>query len=275
MPLSRRGVGLAELLVALALTAVLAALVAKLLLATTFQLRDRSERMGGEHALRVAADAFRATLEGLSRDAATGADLGAMGPTGLSARVTRAAGVLCAASSGLLVARAGPGWWSELRDPVAGRDSILAAHPADTGWRAFAMAAPPSATSCPDGSRGIGLPVAANSLGLAGIGSGSPLRVFENVELRLYVSAPDHWLGMRLLATAQAIQPFAGPLAASGLGISYQRRDGSAALVPAEVAGAGVRLGTLTERAGGVGVVRGFAPRSDSVTVFIALLNPP
>ncbi|HEV8148674.1 MAG TPA: type II secretion system protein [Gemmatimonadales bacterium] len=275
MSLSRKGSSLIELLVALALVGVIAAVVARLLLSATMQLRDRSERITGEQALRVAANEFRAVVEGLGQDAATGADLGVMGPASLSARVTRAAGVVCAASPGLLVVHAGPDWWTALRDPVAGRDSVLAAHPADTGWRAFAIAAPPGSASCPDGGPGISLPVAGDSLGQAGIGAGSPLRLVEQVELRLYVSAPDQWLGMRLLATAQAIQPFAGPLAASGLGITYRRRDASPALLPAEVAAAAVRVAALTERAGGVGLVRGLAPRSDSVTVFIALLNPP
>lgn len=262
-----------ELLVALTLTSGLAVLAAKLLLSATLQLRDRSERMAGEHALRVAAAAFLAALEPLGQDAATGSDLSAMGPALLRARATRAAGVLCAAVPGRLIARAGPTWWSARRDPVEGRDSILVARPADTSWRAFALSAPPGPASCPDGSRGMALPVPADSLALAGIGPGSPLRVFEHLELRLYSSAPDQWVGLRLLATAQAIQPFAGPMSVSGLGLNYLRRDGSAASLPSEVAAAQLRLAVLTERAGGVGMARGGSPRRDSVTVFVALWN--
>jgi prepilin-type N-terminal cleavage/methylation domain-containing protein len=275
MSLKRRGFSLLELLVALTLLASVATLAARVLLSASFQLRDRSERMAGEQALRVSGSLFRASLEGLGIDGANGADLGGMAASSLSGRVTRAASVVCSQSPGLLVVHAGPPWWSALRDPVDGRDSVFVAHPADTGWRAFAIAAPPASASCPGGSPGLSLPLSGDSLAWAGLGPGSPLRVFENIELRLYPAASDYWLGMRLLATTQAIQPFAGPLPASGLALRYLRRDGSAALLPGEVSAVGLELRGLTERAGGVGLGRGPLPRGDSLALFIALLNPP
>jgi len=275
MPLSRRGLSLLELLVALTLTGLLAMLTLNVLAHGTLHLRDRSERMAQEQSLRSASSALRATLESLGHDSAGGADLLTQAPAALSARAVRAAGVLCSATPGLLVARADTAWWRALRDPVAGRDSVLTARLDRPTWARFDLVATPSGTRCPDGTPGIALPVTADSLALVGVGSGSPLRVYENVELRLYSSSPDQWLGLRLLGTTQAIQPFAGPMAANGLALSYQKVDGSPALFTAEVAAVAVRLAALTERAGGLGLARGRAPRLDSLDAFVALGNPP
>jgi len=273
MSLSRRGVGLPELLLALALTGIAAALTARLVLSAAERLRDRSERIGSEHALRVAAAGIRAALESLGMDTATGPDLTAFGAATLTARATRGSGVLCAALPGLLVVRDGPAWWTAYRAPVAGRDSILAASLSDTAWRAFALVAVPRPVPCPDGTPGLGLPVAPDSAAAAALGPGAPLASFEPVELRQYSAVPGSWLGLRLPATLQPIQPVAGPFGAGGLGLAYQRRDGSPALLPAEVAAAAIRLDALTERAGGLGVVRGGAPRPDSLALFVALVN--
>jgi hypothetical protein len=270
---SRRGSSLFELLIALAVTGMLAGLTGHILLTAAFRLRDRSERMAVEHGLRVAASALRAALESLGQDSTSGSDLLSNGTAGLTARATRAAGVVCAVSPGLLLARAGLPWWSALRDPVAGRDSILAGGLDSTGWRVFPLAAAPRPGGCPDGATAIELPITADSASLASLGPGSPLRVIEDVEIRLYSSPPDQWLGMRLLATGQFIQPFAGPLSANGFSLSYETRSGLAALLPAEVAAVSFRFEALSERAGGVGLIRGAAPRADSLKGFVALVN--
>jgi hypothetical protein len=274
MSLNRRGLGLAEVVVALALTGVIGAMTTRLLLSTALRLRDRSERMAEEHALRVAAGVFRAALESLGHDSAGGADLLSKGISGFSARAVRAVGVACFAGPGLLVARADTSWWRALRDPVAGRDSILAGRLDNPSWRVFALQAAPSSTRCPDGSSAIALPIAPASA-LAGLDAGSPLLVYETVELRQYSSAPDQWLGARLLGTAQPIQPFAGPMTATGLALTYLGRNGLPALFPADVAAVDIRFEAITERAGGLGSIRGPAPRPDSLQIFVALGNPP
>jgi len=273
MSLSRRGVSLAELLLAVALCGALAGLTARILLSATLQLRDRSERMGSEHALRVAAAALRNALEASGQDSSTGVDLAATLPTGFSVRVIRAAGTVCAASPGLLVARDSGAWWSAVRDPVAGRDSVLVASQPDTGWRVLALRAQPAPLRCPDGGKGIGLPVQGDPVALASAAPGNPLRVVEQVEFRLYTAAPDAWLGMRLLASTQPIQPFAGPMLRNGLRLDYERGDGQPALLPSEIAAVRIRLGVLTERPGGVGLIRGAAARADSAAVYVALPN--
>lgn len=273
--MNRQGIGLLEVLVALTLTSLLAALTALILSTAVFRLRDRSERMSAENSLRVGAVVIRTGLESLGRDSLAGADLLAVGPSSFTARATRAAGVLCASSPGLLVARAGAGWWSALRDPVAGRDSLLLGRLDRPAWGIFALESPPQVVACPDGSAGIGLPVSADSLALSGIGAGSPLRVVENLEVRLYRSAPDDWLGVQLLSVAQPIQPFAGPMLPAGLVLESLDRAGLPSSTPAQVAAVNARLTSLTARPGGVGLIRLGPPRSDSVVVFVGLGDPP
>jgi type II secretory pathway pseudopilin PulG len=273
MSLSRRGSSLFELLIALAVTGMLGTLAANILARAAFQLRDRSERMAAEHGLRVAASAVRSALESLGQDSMSGSDLLSNAAAGFSARATRAAGVACDVSPGRFLARAGSPWWNALRDPVAGRDSILAGALDSTGWRVFPLTAAPRPGVCPDGAAALELPTASDSASMASLGPGSPLRVVESVELRLYSSPPDQWLGMRLLATGQFIQPFAGPLTPTGFSLTYETRSGQAALLPADVASVSFRVEALTERAGGFGLIRGAAPRLDSVSGFVALVN--
>jgi hypothetical protein len=275
MPLTRRGLALAELLVGVVLTGVLGTLTGRILATAALQLRDRSERMGAEHSLRVAANAARAMLESLAQDSVTGVDLLSTTATGFIARAFRAAGAVCAVSPGLFVTPSGPGWWNAVREPVDGRDSLLVGSLVDESWRVFGLNGPPRPGRCPDGAAALELPVNGDSAAVADLGFGSPLRVFEGVEFRRYSSAVDDWLGLRLVATAQAIQPFAGPLAAGGLSLSYVNRDGLPAGTPTEVAGVGFRVVALTERAGGLGLMRGSASRPDSVNGFVALGNPP
>src|ERR1044071_5871477 len=78
--LSRRGASLAELVAALVVSALMALLAARIMGAAAAHLRDRSERIGLEHPLRVAGAGLRASLEPLGADSAAGTDLLDMAP---------------------------------------------------------------------------------------------------------------------------------------------------------------------------------------------------
>ncbi|HLB53678.1 MAG TPA: hypothetical protein VJK71_01050, partial [Gemmatimonadales bacterium] len=71
---------------------------------------------------------------------------------------------------------------------------------------------------------------------------------FEPVELRVYGSSGSDWVGLRLVATGESIQPLAGPIARAGWGFEYLARDGLPALAPEEVAAVGFRIATPVER---------------------------
>jgi prepilin-type N-terminal cleavage/methylation domain-containing protein len=272
MPLTRRGFALIELLVATLLGAMLAVLVGRLLLGTAAMLRDRSERMGLEHSLRVSVGSAQAMLEPLGIDPGSGADLSSAGPSSLVARVIRGSGVLCDAAPDRLTVRAGPGSWRGLRVPVQNRDSLIVASVMGAEhWIPAPLLGTPSAGICPDGSLALVLPTSIPASSLAAIGAGSPLQVFEPVELRLYPSSGASWVGLRLAATGEAIQPLAGPFSSAGPGLDYRDLQGNAAPADIDVAMVLLSLEGLTERAGGVGVSRLNSVHSDSVTVAVAL----
>ena len=273
--MSRRGAGLVELVVALTVTALLALLACEILAAAAARLRDRSERMALEHALRVGATGLRSALEPLGADSASGSDLLSGASDRIVVRAARATGVACAVSAGALTVRLGAGWWSALRNPVPGRDSLLmdgvAVPPA---WHALGLAAEPRNGKCPDGTAGLLLPAAVSPELLDQLGPGSPVRVFEDVEVRLYASAGAAWIGLREVATGEAIQPLAGPFAASGLRLQFVARDGGLASEPAEAVSIRTSLGGFTERAGGVGLARIRSGLPDSVSLDITRRSP-
>ena len=271
MPLSRRGFGLVELLVATLLGAVLAMLVGKLLLASAASLRGRTERVGLEHSLRVSVGAVRAMLEPIGIDSGSGPDLSTAGPSSLIARVIRDQGVVCGAAVDRLMVRAGPKWWRGLRAPVRFRDSLIVASVAGPEqWIVAPLVGSPSAGVCADGSPALVLPTELPPPSLAAVGAGSPLQVFEPVELRVYPSSASSWLGLRLAATGEAIQPLAGPFSSAGPGLTYRDREGNLAASGPDIVLVTLGLDGLTERAGGLGLGRVDHVGSDSVRLAIA-----
>jgi hypothetical protein len=270
MSLNRRGTSLLELIVALSLTVLLAALSWSLLATAAFRLRDRSERMALERALQVAAGAIRAALE------SAGSDLLATAPDGFVVRRIRGAGVLCGISSSALAVSADTASWRAIRNPVGARDSLLiAALVGPARWISIPLIADARPGRCPDGTPALLLPAVLSAADSADVGPGSPLRVYEPVELRLYLSSGAAWVGARSLPSGEAIQPLAGPFQPFGLQLKFLMATGAPApgsSVPVMVR---VRLGGITERAGGVGIGRGLPSRLDSTEFVVTSRNLP
>ena len=275
MSLSRRGFTVVELVVAAVVSGVLAVLTGGLVAASASRLRDRSERMALEQSLRVSLGAAAALLEPLGADSGAGPDLSQTAPGSFVARSSRATGVLCAAASHLLHVRAGAPWWRAVRSPVAGRDSLLIATLGGADrWIAAPLLGAPATGACPDGSAAFLLPTSVPPADAAQMGAGSPLRVFEPVELRIYASGAASWIGLRQLMTGEAIQPLAGPFTGAGLSLAYadwfaQPASGSA------VAQVTLVVRGLTSRDGGVGVAGPNAVHADSAMLAVSLRGRP
>jgi len=239
--LSHTGVSLVELLVATTLAGFLALLTAGVMTGSRARLEDRKMRLASEQALRAGATAIRTLLQD---GEAAGPDLQTAAPSGFMARAIRGSSVLCSVESGLVVARRGD-WWSAVREPVAGRDS-LALGTLTAGWVLDALHGVPVPTLCPDGSGGLGLPVGLDPGILATLGPGSPVRFFELVELRGYSSSGSDWIGVRQVATGESVQPLAGPLARPGLSLGYLRADGGPAGSSSEIVSVVFQVRVLT-----------------------------
>ena len=85
---------------------------------------------------------------------------------------------------------------------------------------------------------------------------GSPIRIFEPVEVRMYTSSAAQWIGIRLAGTEEAIQPLAGPFTPESPGFAYQDPAFGSPSDPAAVVLVALELEGITERAGGVGLAR-------------------
>jgi prepilin-type N-terminal cleavage/methylation domain-containing protein len=272
--MTRRGFTLTELLVAVVVSGFLALLTGGVLAGAATRLRDRSERMGLEHALRVSLGAAAALAEPLGLDSAAGADLTGAGPSTLLARSTRGVGVVCGVEGGRVLARSGAAWWRAMRVPVGGRDSLLiASRELPVRWIPLPLLGPPASGWCPDGSPALALPTAVAPEQLAMLGSGSPLTLFEPVEIRLYSSAGASWVGVRLVATGEAVQPLAGPFADARF--EYLDGSGAPAGSPSTVAMIRLALEGSTERAGGLGVAGIVGSQRDSASVLVGLRGRP
>jgi prepilin-type N-terminal cleavage/methylation domain-containing protein len=271
--MSRHGFTLVELLVGIVVSGILALLAGSILAGAATRLRDRSERMGLEHALRVSLSAAAALAEPLGEDSSS-ADLSAAGPSALIARSTRGLGVVCGVESGRVLARSGTAWWRTVRMPVGGRDSMLiASRNLPVVWIPLPLLGPAGSGSCPDGSPAVALPTAVPAEHLARLGNGSPLTLFEPVELRLYSSAGASWVGLRLVATGEAVQPLAGPFA--GARLEYLSGNGGPAGSAASVAMIRLALEGQSERAGGLGIARLPGVQRDSASLLVGLRGRP
>ncbi len=263
MSLNRVGSSLVELVVATALTGLLAALTGAMLSRAAIGSRDRSDRAAREVALSVATQAARATLGSLGEP---NADLLSFGAAGFVMRATRGSGVLCDWTGSRLKVRAGPSWWTAIRSPVGGRDSLLIGRLDQPAWMVAPLVADPGSGLCPDATPAITLEAASlDSLPSGSLGPGSPVRFFEPIEVRIYGSGGADWIGVRQVATGETIQPLAGPLIRASSGFEFSNAAGGPALTPGDVAAVVFRVVAAPARGrASWGVL-------DSVAGFVAL----
>lgn len=283
--LSRSGVTLAELLVALTLTAVIAAGTLGLVWRVQDLYRAESLSIERNRSLRIAAALLPAELREL--DAADG-DLVAMGPDALTIRAPRQLAVLCRAPRfevppirATLTVRDAPRYG--LRDFNPRTDSLWVYYEGDAATRdddGWIQASLDSVTAdvCPDGRAASRVsaalrPSPGQRLGRGTIPAGAPVLGFETVTYRLYRSSSDRrwYVG---LATGGNVQPLLGPVTSAGLHFTFLDATGAPTTEPARVA-----LIELRIRAATVEPIRTASGRldspSDSVVAVVALRNGP
>jgi hypothetical protein len=179
-----------------------------------------------------------------------GSDLQTILPGRLEYKAMRGLGFTCAAPTFNTV-NLRRAWYNGLRDPLT-TDSVAlfvdsdASRTDDDGWVHAKITAVSTAANCTDGQAAIQLtlafPAGVSGATVAGkMASGGPVRVFEIMQLRYYVSGGQSWLGMMAVSRGEnAPQPMIGPLADStgaqrGLTFGYFTNAGAATTVPANV----------------------------------------
>jgi prepilin-type N-terminal cleavage/methylation domain-containing protein len=224
----RRGFTLVELMLALAVTLIVTGATYNMLLNTQRLARAQSARVALQSSVRAAALIVANELSELN--SATGGtvsqnDVLALGAHAVTYRAPRGVGFICQ-TAGPAVIRLARSTFSGHREPQAGRDEALVFVPGDSAtatedtWVAVKIAGVATTVACAGGGSGITLTLSASPSPLL-LEAGTPVRLVEPMELRLYQSDGSWWLGARAVNTGEAVQPLAGPLAVRGFGLEY------------------------------------------------------
>ena len=236
LTLPRRGFTLAEVMVSLVLTLVVAGALYSLLVSTQRATRAQAGRVDLQANVRAGSLVVLSELRELST--ATGGageqnDILVAGSTALVYRAMRGIGFICGTPSATAI-RIARSTFTGHRDPQAGRDDALvfiddsAAAGAEGSWLGTKIVSVATGAPCP-GALGPGitltLPAGAS---VAGLEAGTPIRIAEVMELRLYESEGRSWLGARSVSSGEAIQPLVGPLTkGSGFRLEYLDATGT------------------------------------------------
>jgi prepilin-type N-terminal cleavage/methylation domain-containing protein len=231
---SRRGFSLLETIIAMSMLLLVSGAVYRLLFTTQRLARAQAEHLTLQSSVRsamlVALNELKDlnTAEGQGRERK---DVLSGSSTAMTYRATRGIGWICQPLSAtqIRVRRSG---FVGARDPQAGRDSLFVfveGNPAtdeDDVWQPAAITAVSILSGCGGTLEpGITLSIAAPAP-LVGIEPGTPVRIYEVMELRLYRSEGKSWLGLRSVSAGEAVQPLAGPLSDDGFQLEYLDRDG-------------------------------------------------
>jgi hypothetical protein len=221
---SRRAFTLAEVMISLTLTLVVAGALYRLLVSTQRITRAQAQRVDLQSSVRAGSLVVLSELRELNAvPGGTGEqnDILVAGSSAVVYRAMRGIGFICGAPSPTAI-RIARHTFTGHRDPQAGRDDALifiedsAAAGAEDTWLGTKIVSVATATPCPGAlGPGITLTLPADAW-VAGLEAGTPVRFAEVMELRLYESEGRSWLGARSVSSGEAIQPLVGPLTQEG-----------------------------------------------------------
>ncbi|MFQ6045149.1 MAG: prepilin-type N-terminal cleavage/methylation domain-containing protein [Gemmatimonadales bacterium] len=283
----RRGFTLVELVVALALAGVVAALTYRMLLHARLLHEWQAERVELNTSLRTASLMLPPELRELNATDSIESDILVMSPDSIVYKAMRSRYLGCrppivsSAASGSVTLRGDLSYG--LRALDADRDAVLIFAQQDAWDRGLWIHAdverePVGGNDCPGGSPSISVSLTGvRPMGsLVRVRAGAPVRGYETVTLRSYRdSRGDWWLGQRTLSKVSGwsrTQPVLGPLAARGLELGYYTAGGGRARAPGEVTRiALILVGQSRVRVGRPGETRSYL--ADTIVAHAALRN--
>jgi prepilin-type N-terminal cleavage/methylation domain-containing protein len=237
-----RGFTLIEIVIALTLTLIVIGSIHRLLVTTQRLSRTQAAQLDVQSNVRAGALVIAHELRELNAldDGSTDqTDIGSITATSITYRSARGIGFVCepALPGQIRLARS---TFSGARDPEPLRDIAYLLMEADPvagkpdSWLRLEINAVSTTTSCP-GLAGPGISISVGS-SFPPPPVGTPLRIYETMELKLYQSGGEWWLGARSVSAGEAIQPVIGPLAGSdGLRLEYLDRASTHTNDPASV----------------------------------------
>ena len=287
--MSRRGFTLVELIVGVILTGIVGTTIFFLLTSSQRAYQMQTERTRLNNSTRATVAILPAELRELNAADTLESDILEMTATSVAFKAMRGLFFVCQQPTG-----AGPNGTVVLwRNPVYGlrtdidetRDSVLifaegdASTRTDNYWiHANVNGAPATGTACPGGGASITLTLNRAEPGgsMGDIGLGAPLRTYEVVRLSTYTDGlGDLWLGGQRYTKGGpgygTIQPLLGPLAASGLQLTYLDQFGATTAIAAQVAQIGVVV--IGQTAAPIQTPGGLVRAVDTLITSVALRN--
>ena len=268
------GFTLVELMVGLAFTMAVSAVVYRLLLVSGRASRAQVEHAALQDNVRAGALIVASELQelgfdsvpalaGLGAASAASSDILLGQPGRIRYRAMRGLGFTCLAPASAEL-RLRTATYQGARQPEGGVDSVSlfvegeASVSDDDAWIRAAVTGM-SNGSCADGAAALALTLAHPDAALAGsalprVAVGGPVRIFEVMEIQYYRSEGRSWLGMRSVSRGEIIQPLIGPLADSAAGprgftLGYLNRNDVPAATMSDVRSVTIGFHGVTDRA--------------------------
>lgn len=262
----RTGFTLIETMIALTLALTVGALALKLLLGQQRMARLQAARVETQLTLHGALSFLVREF----RPLAGGADLLEIGSDAMTFRATRGFALVCESAGNSLLIRVQDRYG--VRMPVAARDSLMVFWAGDSStrsddrWLALPIVGVGQRTGC-GGGPVVALTTAWDSAGVTpdGLRYPAPVRIYEIVQIRAYLSEGRTWLGARSVSAGETIQPAFGPLADAGLRLDYFDPQGRITLDRDRVRSIGIMVSAVSTLPGS----------RDSLTTRVLLRNSP
>jgi prepilin-type N-terminal cleavage/methylation domain-containing protein len=282
----RRGFTLVEILVSLVVMLIVSGAIYKMLNSTQRLSRAQAERVSLQSNVRSAALIVPAELRELSTfasgvpDPAKNDVLEVADTTGIRYRAMRGIGFLCQTSTATEI-RIASSSYSGARTPVVGRDGIYVFIDGDEmaagvdAWQPLTPATVTTGNVCPGAALGITLTFP-NTAAVSGQPVRTPVRIYEEMWLRLYVNGGKSWLGAQSVNSGEAIQPVLGPLTdGGGLAFQYLNATGGTATTLDAIKSIKVTIRGVTDQSinGGSGSSGALSSVQDTLVSQVVLRN--
>jgi prepilin-type N-terminal cleavage/methylation domain-containing protein len=272
-----KGFTLVEVLISMVLMLVLAAVGLRFFLVQHWTGLAQSETVAVQTALRAGAHFLATELRELGGTPGD-PDILIFSADSLTYRAMRGTGVSCTRSVNAVLIQAAE--FRGFRAAQAGRDSLLLhfegadSTPSDDRWIHLPIYSV-GGSSC-GGSPAIQFVTSIDTaqFPLGGFAPLAPFRTFEIMQVKLYQSGSDHWLGARSVSAGETIQPLTGPLTGNGLQLVYQDSTNATTTLAEAIRSIRISLRATTSipirTGGGQGSP---SRRTDSLHTLVALRN--
>lgn len=276
---NHRGFSLVELLVVLMIMTIVTGGIYKLLNSTQRISRAQTERIDLQSNVRSASIVVPNELREINNvlgaaPPSTQVDILAKSDTSITYRAMRGLGFVCTGTTATQLRLSN---WAGYRAAQATdsayvfNDGAKTAIGSDDTWDSRRITGVVTGNTCAAG-------IPATTLNIDNLGRvpniGDPVRTFEVMELSLYESGGQRWLGMRSVSAGAALQPLLGPLAAAnGIRFTYLDANGAVTAVNASIKSIVVSVNGVSSLKVSTSGNTNNAYLSEAITTQVALRN--